>query len=66
MVVGGDCRYRRQTGNEQRSYQNETKHVDPPNCFIVPAEITAQGRKEEITFDLKEITSVASKKLRIT
>src|SRR5262249_60719244 len=44
MVVGGDCRYRRQTGDQQSCYQSKTKHVDPPNCFIVPAEITAQGR----------------------
>jgi hypothetical protein len=44
MIVGGDCGHRRQTGDQQRRYQSETKHVHPPNCFIVPAEITAPGR----------------------
>jgi hypothetical protein len=44
MIVGGDCGHRRQTGDQQRRYQSETKHVHPPNFFIVPAEITAEGR----------------------
>src|SRR6516165_8303056 len=46
LVVGGDCRYRRQTGDQQRRNQNDTKHVDPPNCFIMPAEIHRDAEKK--------------------